>query len=89
MAGTFLFPAALLRSFLRPERQSLGVYLLTVVLLTIPIYVWGAARAFDNATVVYVVECVVGLFPPVALALELSEPSGYSGAQRRSKASWC
>ena len=80
LAGTFLFPAALLRSFLRPERQSLGVYLLTVVLLTIPTYVWGAARAFDNATVVYVVECVVGLFPPVALALELSEPSGYSGA---------
>ena len=79
VAATFLFPAALLRSFLRPERQSLGVYLLAVVLLTIPIYVWGAARAFDNATVVFVVECVVGLFPPGALALELSKPTGYSG----------
>jgi len=78
VAAMFLFPAALVRN-LRPQRQTLGFYLLVVVLLTIPIYVWGAARAFDSATVVFVVECVVGLFPPVALALELSEPSGYSG----------
>ncbi len=79
VAATFLFPAALVRTFLRPERQSLGLYLLGIVLLTIPIYIWGAARAFDNTAVVFVVECVVGLFPPVALALELSEPTGYSG----------
>ena len=79
VAAMFLFPAALVRSFLRPQRQTLGPYLLVVALLTIPIYIWGAARAFDSASVVFVVECVVGLFPPVALALELSEPSGYSG----------
>lgn len=78
VAAMFLFPAALVRK-LRPQRQSVGFYLLLVVLLTIPIYVWGAARAFDSTTVVFVVECVVGLFPPVALALELSDPSGYSG----------
>ena len=78
VVAMFLFPAALVRN-LRPKRQTLGFYLLVVVLLTIPIYIWGAARAFDSATVVFVVECVVGLFPPVALALELSEPSGYSG----------
>ena len=79
VAAMFLFPAALVRTLLRPERRSLGIYLLAVVVLTIPIYVWGAARAFDNAGIVFVVECLVGLFPPVALALALSEPSGYSG----------
>lgn len=80
VAAMFFYPAALVRNFLRPERQSLGFYLLAIVVLTIPIYIWGAARAFDNATVVFIIECVVGLFPPVALVLELSQPSGYSGA---------
>lgn len=80
VATTFLFPAALVRTLLRPDRRTLGLYLLTVVVLTIPIYVWGAARAFENTGVVFTIDCIVGLFPPVALALELSEPSGYAGA---------
>jgi hypothetical protein len=79
MAATFVFPAALVRTFVSPERRSLGLYLLTGMLLTIPIYVWGAAKAFDHTTLAFLIECVVGLFPPVALALELGEPSGYTG----------
>lgn len=79
VAATFLFPAAIVRTALRPDRQSLPFYLLTLIVLTVPLYVWGAARAFDNATVAFVTECVAGLFPPVALALELGQPSGYAG----------
>ncbi len=78
VAGTFLFPIALVRTFLRPK-HILRVYLLAIVLLTIPIYVWGAALAFENTAIVYAIECVVGLFPPVALALELRLPTGYMG----------
>ena len=80
VAGLFLVPAAMVRCFLRPERRSPGLYMLAVVLLTSPIYVWGAARAFNNDSVAFMVECIVGFFPPVALALELGQPSGYSGA---------
>ncbi len=79
LVATFFFPAALVRTLLRPERRSLGLYLVTQVLLTIPFYVWGAARAFDHTSVTYAIESVVGFFPPVALVLELGQPSGYTG----------
>jgi hypothetical protein len=77
--ATFLFPAALVRTLRRPERRSLGLYLLAQLLLTAPIYVWGAAKAFDNTSVTFAIECVAGVFPPVALMLELGQPSGYVG----------
>jgi hypothetical protein len=40
---------------------------------------WGAAKAFDNSSLTFGIECVAGLFPPVALMLELGQPSGYDG----------
>jgi hypothetical protein len=79
VTAVFFFPAALIRTLVRPERRSLGVYLLAQVFLTIPIYVWGAASAFGNAGVETLVEYVVGFFPPVALALAFADPSGYTG----------
>lgn len=78
--GTVLVPAALVRTLLSPARQSLGLYALFLILLTIPMYVWGAALAFDHDGLLAVVESLVGFFPPVALALELSDPRDYSAA---------
>jgi hypothetical protein len=76
-AATLLFPAALLRTFLRPERRIFSLYLLTLILMTIPLYVWGVARVFDSSRIYCAVEYVLGLFPPAALILELSGDSGY------------
>lgn len=79
VVALFLFPAALVRTVFRAVRPTLGLYILMLILLTLPLYVWGAARAFDSATVVFAVECVAGLFPPVGLVLELGQPHGYAG----------
>jgi hypothetical protein len=76
--ATLLFPAAILRGLVPKKRQTLGVYVLLLVLSSAPLFVLVAAKAFDNGWTVLAIQGLAGFMPPVALVLVYQLASDFS-----------
>lgn len=75
--ATFLVPAALQRTFLPPSLHKTGIYMILLVLSTVPVFLYLFAEGLSMDGLSTTLRAVGGLVPPLAAALEVQ---GFSSA---------
>jgi hypothetical protein len=80
LAGTLFFPAALVRGVFRGSRPLL-LYVVILVLSSVPIYVYGFVESAGTSSLSVLLQSVSGFFAPLALVVELVHPDGYQGSE--------
>ncbi len=79
IAGTFFFPAALVRGIFASSRP-LMLYIVILVLTSLPIYVYAFTLSAEPNSLSGLLQSLCGFFAPLALVVELVHPDGYEGA---------
>jgi hypothetical protein len=79
VAALVFLPAALAHGLFRRPRP-LGLYLFFLILSSLPLYVYGFAQTTGMTRLVGRLQSLAGLFPPLALVVEVSHPVGYPEA---------
>lgn len=69
-AATFLLPAALQRAFFPASLQKIGIYLVILVLSSVPVYLYFFAQGLSMQPFASALEAVAGFVPPLAAVLE-------------------
>ena len=78
IAATLLVPVALVRGLFSGSRPLL-LYIVILVVSSLPIYVYAFAEAAGTSPLSVFLQSVSGFFAPLALVVELAHPDGYTG----------